>query len=118
MDAKYYCDHMQSELTGLKARVYNIIASVDKLDEGKKAELKSEVSALHALVADLNTALVVNVAGDLTACVTIDHLLKSPSELAEEHLGKVPTPAMPVAKAFPSAEEIASDSTAPSRSER
>ncbi len=36
----------------------------------------------------------VNVTGDLVACVTIDHLTKGPSELAEEHLGKVPTPAM------------------------
>ena len=37
----------------------------------------------------------VNVTGDLVACVTIDHLFKGPVELAEEHLGKVPTPAMP-----------------------
>jgi Na+/H+-dicarboxylate symporter len=36
----------------------------------------------------------VNVTGDLVACVTIDHLFKGPAELAEEHLGKVPTPAM------------------------
>ena len=37
----------------------------------------------------------VNVTGDLVACVTIDHLFKGPAELAEEHLGRVPTPAMP-----------------------
>ena len=37
----------------------------------------------------------VNVTGDLVACVTIDHLFKDPAELAEEHLTKVPTPAMP-----------------------
>jgi len=36
----------------------------------------------------------VNVTGDLVACVTIDHLFKGPVERAEEHLGKVPTPAM------------------------
>jgi len=36
----------------------------------------------------------VNVTGDLVACVTIDHLFKGPVELEEEHLGKVPTPAM------------------------
>ncbi len=54
MDAKYYCDHMQSELTGLKARVYNIIAAVDGMDEGKKAGLASEVSALHGMVAELS----------------------------------------------------------------
>jgi Na+/H+-dicarboxylate symporter len=38
---------------------------------------------------------VVNVTGDLVACVTIDHHFKGPIELEEEHLGKVPTPAMP-----------------------
>ena len=37
----------------------------------------------------------VNVTGDLVACVTIDHLFKDQVELEEEHLGKVPTPAMP-----------------------
>lgn len=40
----------------------------------------------------------VNVTGDLVACVTIDHLFKGPVELAEEHRGKVPTPAMPAAE--------------------
>ncbi|MDH3475198.1 MAG: dicarboxylate/amino acid:cation symporter [Rhodospirillales bacterium] len=38
---------------------------------------------------------VVNVTGDLVACVTIDHLLKGPKARAEEHLGRAPTPAMP-----------------------
>jgi Na+/H+-dicarboxylate symporter len=37
----------------------------------------------------------VNVTGDLVACVTIDHSFKGPVELEEEHLGRVPTPAMP-----------------------
>ncbi len=41
----------------------------------------------------------VNVTGDLVACVTIDHRFKGPVELAEEHLGKVPTPAMPATEA-------------------
>lgn len=54
MDAKYYCDHMQSELTGLKARVYNVIAAVNGMGEEKRAALGSEVSALHALVAELS----------------------------------------------------------------
>jgi Na+/H+-dicarboxylate symporter len=36
----------------------------------------------------------VNVAGDLVACVTVDHLFKGPIEIAEERLGKVATPAM------------------------
>ncbi len=38
---------------------------------------------------------VVNVTGDMVASVTIDHLTRNEAELAEEHLGKVSTPAMP-----------------------
>ncbi len=37
---------------------------------------------------------VVNVTGDMVASATIDHLTRSEVERAEEHLGKVPTPAM------------------------
>ena len=37
---------------------------------------------------------VVNVSGDLVACVTVDRLLMDPAE-RELHLGRVPTPAMP-----------------------
>jgi hypothetical protein len=54
MDAKYYCDVMQSELTGMKARIYNIIAAVDKMPDGKKSELGPELSEMHSLVADLS----------------------------------------------------------------
>ncbi len=55
----------------------------------------------------------VNVTGDLAACVTIDHLLKGSVELEEEHLGTVPTPAMPAA-----GPRAASDSVPSSRRTR
>ena len=53
MDPKYYCDVMQSELTGMKGRIYNIIAAVDKMPAEKKENLAPEISDLHSLVADL-----------------------------------------------------------------
>lgn len=37
---------------------------------------------------------VVNVTGDMTACVTIDHMLLKSAGVEEPHLGKVETPAM------------------------
>jgi len=37
---------------------------------------------------------VVNVTGDLVACVTIDHLLKGAAEPEEEQIGQAPTPAI------------------------
>ena len=57
MDPKYYCDVMQSELTGLKGRVYNIIAAVDKMPADKKGSLAPEISDLHVLVADLTAKI-------------------------------------------------------------
>ena len=44
---------------------------------------------------------VVNVTGDMVASATIDHLTRNEPELAEEHLGRVSTPAMPHAEAPP-----------------
>ena len=57
MDPKYYCDVMQSELTAMKARIYNVIAAVDKMPAGKKGELAPELSDLHSLVADLSSKI-------------------------------------------------------------
>jgi Na+/H+-dicarboxylate symporter len=37
---------------------------------------------------------VVNVTGDLVACVIIDRHFRDPAAEIREHLGKVPTPAM------------------------
>ncbi|MFC1657500.1 hypothetical protein ACFL2P_02895 [Candidatus Moduliflexota bacterium] len=54
MDPKYYCDVMQSELTGLKGRIYNIIAAVDKMPQEKKGSLAPEISDLHGLVSELS----------------------------------------------------------------
>jgi len=58
MDPKYYCDTVQSELTGLKARAYDIIRHLEKMPN--KDKLTPQFKEVHALVDDLN--------------VTIDHL--------------------------------------------
>ncbi len=52
----------------------------------------------------------VNVTGDLVACATIEQLFMGPVELAEEHLGKVPTPAMPSSEPKPRSDNKPSDS--------
>lgn len=53
MDPKYYCDTMYSELTGLKARVYDIIRAIDGMAGDTKAKLMPQTSDLHAMIADL-----------------------------------------------------------------
>lgn len=57
MDPRYYCDVMQSELTGMKARIYNIIAAVDKMPADKKGSLAPELSDLHLLVDELSSKI-------------------------------------------------------------
>ncbi len=57
-DPKNFCDSMQSELTGLKARAFDIVRQIEKMPE--KERFSSEFTEVVALVDDLN--------------VTIDHL--------------------------------------------
>lgn len=54
MDAKYYCDTMQTELVGLKARVYDIIRSMEKMPPDRKNALSRQMGELHGLVGDLS----------------------------------------------------------------
>lgn len=39
LDAKYYCDSMYSELTGLKAHIYNIVRQMDMASEEERKRL-------------------------------------------------------------------------------
>ena len=54
MDAKYFCTTVQSELVGLKSRVYDIISTVDSMPGEKKSELQGKIPELHKMVADLS----------------------------------------------------------------
>jgi len=55
MDAKYYCGTVNTELTALKARAYDIIRHLDK--SPKKDELSPQLTELHALVDDLSVTV-------------------------------------------------------------
>jgi len=50
MDAKYYCDGMQSELTFLKARVYDILRAIDKMPTATKIKLSGQYIKLYDLI--------------------------------------------------------------------
>lgn len=54
-DPKYYCDTVQSELAGLKARAYDIVRQLEKMPE--KDKLRPEFQEIHALVDDLNSTI-------------------------------------------------------------
>ncbi len=55
MDAKYYCNAVNTELTALKAMAYDIMRQVDKMEN--KEKLSPQFSELHGLVDDLNAAI-------------------------------------------------------------
>jgi len=55
MDPKYYCDTVQSELTGLKARAYDIVRHLEKMKN--KDQLAPELKEVYAMVDDLNVTI-------------------------------------------------------------
>jgi len=54
MDAKSYCDSLTIELTGWKAKVYDIVRRLDKLPSGAKGQVLPQVNDLHTLIEELD----------------------------------------------------------------
>ncbi|MHB0914344.1 MAG: hypothetical protein ACYC5A_06165 [Thermoleophilia bacterium] len=57
MDAKYFCDTMNSELTSLKARIYNIVREMDRMPEDTRAGLGAQITEMHGMVDDLKAKI-------------------------------------------------------------
>jgi hypothetical protein len=54
MEVKSYCDSLTVELTGWKAKIYDIVRAIDKMPSGDKGKMLSQVNDLHALVEELD----------------------------------------------------------------
>jgi hypothetical protein len=54
-DPTYYCDTVQSELAGLKARAYDIVRQLEKRPD--KEKIRPEFQEINSLVDDLNTTI-------------------------------------------------------------
>jgi hypothetical protein len=54
MELQDYCRNVQIELTGWKAKVYDVIRRLDTADTGDKGEIVSEVNDLHIIVEELS----------------------------------------------------------------
>ena len=54
MDVKSYCDNLTIELTGWKAKIYDIVRKLDKLPSGEKGKILGHVNDLHVLVEELD----------------------------------------------------------------
>ncbi|MDY7031005.1 MAG: hypothetical protein SVY10_03745 [Thermodesulfobacteriota bacterium] len=54
MDVKDYCNGLQAELTGWKAKVYDVTRRLDKMSSGDKEKVVPEVNELHMIIEELN----------------------------------------------------------------
>ena len=54
MDPKYYCESMYSELTGMKARLYDVLRVIDQMPREAQARIRPQTSELHIMVGDLS----------------------------------------------------------------
>jgi hypothetical protein len=53
MELKDYCSNVSAELTGWKAKAYDIVRRLDKLSSGDKAKVADQVRDLHMLIEEL-----------------------------------------------------------------
>jgi hypothetical protein len=57
MDVNSYCDSLGRHLTEWKARVYDVIRTVDKLPAAEKEAVFPSIRSLHATVAEIDGEL-------------------------------------------------------------
>lgn len=57
MNVKFYCDSAYAELTGIKAKIYDLLRIVRKTPPDKRETLDIQAHGLHALVEEL-TAMI------------------------------------------------------------
>ena len=54
MDVKSYCDSLVIELTGWKAKVYDVVRKLDKVSSGDKEKVVYQVRELHMIIEELD----------------------------------------------------------------
>lgn len=54
MDIEYYCESMYSELTGMKARIYDILRVIEKMPRETQAKIRPQTHELDIMVGDLS----------------------------------------------------------------
>lgn len=57
MELKDYCSNISTELTGWKAKAYDIVRRLDKVSSGDKAKVADQVKDLHILVEELENRI-------------------------------------------------------------
>lgn len=57
MDAKYYCDAMQDELTSTRARLYTIIRDMERIAPEDREVAASGIAEMNRLVDDIGARI-------------------------------------------------------------
>jgi len=55
MDVSAYCDTLEEQLSGWKAKLYDVIRIVDKLSEGDKETAFPSIRGLHSIVDEIDS---------------------------------------------------------------
>ena len=55
MDVSAYCDTLEKQLAGWKAKLYDVIRLVDKLSEGDKETVFPSIRGLHSIVDEIDS---------------------------------------------------------------
>ena len=50
MDVKDYCSGLQCELTGWKAKIYDVVRRIDKMSSADKDKVSPDINALHGII--------------------------------------------------------------------
>jgi hypothetical protein len=57
MDVASYCDTLEKQLNGWKAKIYDVIKIVDRLPSNEKDSTAPSVGSLHGIVDEINAEL-------------------------------------------------------------
>lgn len=57
MDAKSYCDSVEHELTGLKAKLYDTMRKADRKAGAQKKKIQPLIDELNGIMDDLDTRI-------------------------------------------------------------
>ena len=57
MDLQDYCRNVHIEVTGWKAKIYDVMRKVDKLSSGDKTRILDQINDLHIIVEELGDRL-------------------------------------------------------------
>ncbi len=57
MELQDYCRNVHTELSGWKAKIYDIVRKMDQLSTGEKSQFVNQVNDLHIIVEELEERL-------------------------------------------------------------